>query len=166
MAMKLVKLWSMLSMPLILGACAIPQTVEIGSTEAQVIAARGNPTHRYRVGNEELLEYRHGPYGQKTYMARIGPDGKLISFQQVLTDEMFATIKIGAFTKEDVLHTVGAPSDRAYFPLSQLEVWSYPYRQYEVWDSFMHVGFDHGGIVRKMETTPDIRFRNDLFGPR
>lgn len=138
----------------------------LGDSAAQVLAARGTPTHRYRVGSEELLEYMHGPYGQETWMARIGSDGKLISFEQVLTDEKFATLKLGVTNKQDVLHTIGAPSEQTYFPLSRLEAWTYPYKQYGIWDSLMHVHFDHAGIVRKLEITPDMRFngRNDLFG--
>lgn len=144
----------------LLGGCSLPQPVTIGDSEAQVLAARGTPTHRYRIGNEELLEYMTGPYGQATWMARMGADGRLISFEQVLTEEKFATIEIGSTTREDVLHTIGAPSERTWLRLSRLEVWTYPYRQYDIWDSLMHVHFDHSGIVRKMENTPDFRFRD------
>ena len=140
-----------------LGACSLPQPVAIGYTEAQVLAARGTPTHRYRDGNEELLEYMTGPAGQQTWMARMGADGKLISFEQVLKEEKFATIQIGSATHEQVLHTIGAPSERTYLPLSQLEVWSYPYRQYDIWDKLMHVHFDRSGIVRRMEAAPEFR---------
>jgi hypothetical protein len=162
---NLAKLISMLGMLLILGACAIPKPVHVGDTEAQVLAARGTPTHRYSVGNEQLLEYMTGPYGQKTYMARLGPDGKLISFEQVLTDEKFGAIQIGISTKDDVLRLVGGPSEETYFPLSKLLAWTYPYKQYEVWDSLMHVHFDNSGIVRKLEVTPDYRYRRELIGP-
>ncbi|WP_233556220.1 hypothetical protein [Noviherbaspirillum sedimenti] len=148
------------------GACSLPQPVRIGDSQAQVLAARGAPTHRYRLGNEELLEYMYGPYGQETWMARIGADGKLTSFEQVLSDEKFATIRIGGATKQDVLHVIGAPSEQVYFPLSQLEAWTYPYKQYGIWNSLMHVHFDRAGIVRKMENTPDLRYQNqgNVFG--
>lgn len=149
----------------LLGACSLPQPVAIGYSEAQVLAARGTPTHRYRLGDEELLEYMTGPYGQETWMARLDANGNLLSFQQVLTEEKFSTIKVGSATREDVLHTIGAPSERTWLPLSRLEVWSYPYRQYDIWDSLMHVHFDTGGIVRKMENARDFRNRGmNLFG--
>ncbi len=143
---------------LLLGGCALPQPVYPGDSEAQVLAARGKPTNRYRVGNEELLEYMTGPYGEETWMARMGADGKLISFEQVLTNEKFASLRINEASREDVLHTIGAPSERSYLPLSKLEVWTYSYLESGVWHSLMHVHFDNGGIVRKMINTPNLQF--------
>lgn len=164
----LTKSISLLGMLLSLGACAIQKPVNVGDTEAQVIAARGTPSHRYRVGNEQLLEYNHLPYGQETYMARLGPDGRVISFKQVLTDETFASIRVNQDTKDDVLHLIGMPEDRVWYRLSRLEAWSYPYRENGVWNSIMSVEFDESGIVRKLVKTPDMRFLdrgNVLGGP-
>ncbi len=90
-------------------------------------------------------------------MARISADGKLISYEQVLTAQKFASIKIGESTKDDVLRMIGAPSETTYLTLSQLEVWSYPYKESGTWDSMMHVHFDNAGIVRKMLNGPDPR---------
>ncbi|MDB5840972.1 MAG: outer membrane protein assembly factor BamE [Herminiimonas sp.] len=141
---------------LTLGACGtVP--VNIGESEQQVIAKLGNPTHRYQDGNDRLLEYMQGPWGQATYMARIGPDGKLISYEQALAADKFAKIKIGESRKEDVLRTIGAPSETSYLSLPKLEVWSYPYRESNVWDSVMHVHFDDAGTVRQMMNAPDRR---------
>ncbi len=152
---------------MMLTACSIAKPVRIGDTEAEVLTARGTPTHRYQTGAEKLLEYNQGPWGQHTYMARIGPDGKLVSFEQVLTDHRFGDIKINEANKTDVLHRVGTPADRSYLQLSKLEVWSYPYKESGVWNSIMHVHFDQSGIVRKMVKGPDLRFdpdRGNLFG--
>jgi hypothetical protein len=152
-----------------LAACStlFPPPVNVGDTETDVIAKRGPPTHRYEDGRDHLLEYMHGPWGQETYMARIGPDGRIISFEQVLTTQKFATIKIGEATKSDVLRIIGHPSEISYLSLSELEVWSYPYKENRVWNSLMHVHFDKSGIVRKMLNSPDTRFEEDmrfLFG--
>lgn len=146
-----------------LGACSAlsPTPVAIGDSEAALVAKRGQPTHRYQDGNEQLLEYATGPWGQRTYIARLGPDRTVRSFEQVLTTEKFATIKIGEATKADVLRTIGSPSDTSYLSLSDLEVWSYPYKENDVWNSLMHVHFDRNGIVRKMLNGPDPRFDPD-----
>lgn len=148
---------------LVLGACAalIPAPVNIGDTESEVIAKRGHPTHRYQDGKDHLLEYALGPWGQKTYMARIDASGKIISFEQVLTSQKFATIKVGEATKDDVLRTIGAPTETSYLSLTDLEVWSYPYKESGVWNSMMHVHFDRAGIVRKMLNGPDPHFDPD-----
>lgn len=150
--------FSRLGIFLLLTACAATGPVHVGDTEAQVIAARGNPAHRYRLGNEQLLEYNYLPYGQETYMARLGADGRVISFQQVLTNEKFASIRLNQDTKEDVLHLIGTPEEKSWLPLPRLEVWSYPYKESGIWSSIMHVHFDESGIVRKLVSTPDARF--------
>jgi hypothetical protein len=127
-----------------------------GEPLAAVTAKKGRPTNTYRDGEATILEYATGPYGQVTYMARIGADGLLQSWQQVLNDQTFATVKPGVATKTDVLHTLGRPAETSYLPLSKLEVWSYRYKQSGVWDSMMHVHFDQGGIVRMMQNGPDL----------
>lgn len=144
-------------------ACSIlmPAPVNIGDSEADVIAKRGQPTHYYQDGKHRLLEYTTGPMGQQTYMARVDETGKVISFEQVLTTEKFATIKLNESTKSDVLRTVGAPGETSYLPLSDLEVWSYTYKQDWTWDSVMHIHFDKAGVVRKMINLPDPRYDTD-----
>jgi hypothetical protein len=146
-------------------ATLFPPDVAVGEPEANVIAKRGEPTHRYRVGNEQLLEYATGPWGQKTWMARIGPDGKVTSFEQVLSMQKFAAIKVGESTKNEVLHTIGTPSETSYLSLSDLEVWTYPYKENDVWNSLMHVHFDKSGVVRKMMNGPDPSRDPDLRFP-
>lgn len=140
-------------------SCAawVEPPVQRGQSESEVLQALGPPTHRYRAGQDILLEYMAGPMGQTTYMARIGPDGRLQSYEQVLTLEQFARIEIGAAQKDDVLHLVGAPSKTDYFPLTGLEAWSYPFKESGVWDSQMSVYFDDTGTVRKLENGFDPR---------
>ena len=165
--MKHFSAWAALMSIAMLAACAGfgAPPVTPGEPESAVLAKLGEPTHRYQIGPESLLEYMHGPWGQTTYMARIGPDHRLISYEQVLTVQKFATLQIGKSTKQDVLRTVGAPSDTSYLSLSDLEVWSYPYRESNTWNSVMHVHFDRNGIVQKMLSLPDPRFDPDRHFP-
>ena len=151
----------------IISGCAtvFPPPVAIGEPESRLIAERGQPTHRYQDGKDHLLEYAQGPWGQRTYMARIGPDGKVVSFEQVLTAQKFGTVKIGETTKNDILRMIGSPSETSYLPLRELEVWSYPYREHDVWDSVMHVHFDKAGVVQQMMNGPDPRRDPDLRFP-
>ena len=155
------------AIPFFLAACTtlLPSSVNIGDSEADVLAKRGQPTQRHQDGKDRLLEYATGPWGQRTYMARVGPDGKVVSFEQVLTVEKFATIKVGEATKSDVLKTIGGPSETSYLSLRDLEVWSYPYKEANVWNSIMHVHFDKAGTVRQMLNGPDMRFDPDLKFP-
>src|SRR5215212_2545324 len=123
-----------LSAAVAIAGCAGVQ-LNPGEAEPDVLAKLGPPTHRYQDGTDTLLEYMHGPWGQTTYMARIGPDKKLIAYDQVLTVQKFAQIQLGRATKGDVLKTIGAPSGTSYLPLPQLEVWTYPYKESNVWNS-------------------------------
>lgn len=136
-----------------------------GESEAQIVARLGEPTHRYGEGNTYLLEYMTGPWGQSTFMARMGADGRLISYEQVLDTAHFSMIVPGKSDKQHVLHTIGAPSATSYLSLPQLEVWSYPYRESNVWDSVMHVHFDKTGIVRMLQNGPDRRRTPDMAWP-
>jgi outer membrane protein assembly factor BamE (lipoprotein component of BamABCDE complex) len=126
-----------------------------GESQQQVVARLGQPSAVYRVPDATMLEYATGPFGQFTYMARLGPDSRLTSYEQVLTDAKFATVKVGVTNKEDVLHTFGRPAETSYLSRQKLEVWTYRYKQSDVWDAMMHVHFDGQGIVRMMMSGPD-----------
>ncbi len=141
----------------LLGGCAslLRQAPAIGDSEAIVQQKMGAPTAIYGAGNERIFEYATGPMGQFTWMARIGADGRLESYEQVLTGEKFATIKVDAATRDEVLHTLGRPAEKSFVALRDWEVWSYRYKEAGVWNSMMHVHFDRQGIVRQMLNGPD-----------
>lgn len=145
--------------PVLLYACAnwLTPPVQPGQSEADVIAALGKPTHVYQHGGARVLEYMHGPMGQTTDMARFGPDGKLIAYEQALTTQNFKAIKVGEDRKDDVLRRVGAPSEIRTFSRNHLEAWFYPYKEDNAWDSMMAVYFDDTGVVRKLDNGPDPR---------
>jgi hypothetical protein len=141
----------------VLGGCAglggPPPT--IGDSVDTVKLKLGQPTSVYSAGSEQLLEYAHGPMGQTTWMAHIGPDGRLTKYEQVLTGAKFATIKVGSATHSDVLRTIGRPAEKTTLPLRDLEVWAYRYKESDVWNSMMYVEFDRNGIVQEMLNGPD-----------
>lgn len=158
---------SLLLSVVLTSACSVltPAQLRAGETEAEVVAKLGQPTARIPDSNGYLLEYSRNPWGQAIDMARFSNDGRLISYEQVLTTAKFATIKLGIFNKTDVLRTVGHPSHTSYLPRQQLEVWTYPYKESGAWNSLMHIHFDNDGIVRKMENGQDLRFdRDSKFG--
>lgn len=136
-----------------------------GDTEAQVVAKRGPPSAVYQDGKDRLLSYAPGYNGQYSYMARIGPDGRLKSYEQVWTNEKFAEIKPNVSTSDDVLRIVGAPSMVQHYGRSTNIGWNYGYREAGAWNSMMTVYVDPQGIVRGLENGPDPRYDKDgLFG--
>lgn len=132
-----------------------------GMPVQEVIARKGAPAIEYPDGDTTLLEWPAGEWSQYAYMARIGPDGKLISYDNVRTREKFATIKVNQFNKNDVLRTVGHPTETEYLPLRKQEVWSYRYKEDGLWNSMMHIYFDSNGIVRGMENGQDPLYLRD-----
>jgi outer membrane protein assembly factor BamE (lipoprotein component of BamABCDE complex) len=152
----------LLLIPLLLSGCATPfgALPQPGTPQQDVVARMGTPAHRYQYGDQTLLEYPGGYYGQQTYMAHIGPDGRLIDYEQVRTVEKFGAIKINEATKADVLRTVGTPSETSWLSLPQLEVWSYRYKENNIWNSMMHIEFDRSGVVRKVENGRDPLYDN------
>ncbi|MCZ4065055.1 hypothetical protein NB636_00185 [Oxalobacter aliiformigenes] len=137
-----------------------------GMPVQQVIARNGPPAIEYPDGDTKVLEWPVSEWSQYAYMARIGPDGKLISYENVRTREKFATIKVNQFNKNDVLRTIGHPTETEYFPLKKQEAWSYRYKEEGIWNSMMHIYFDSSGIVRGMENGQDPLYLRDngFFG--
>ena len=138
---------------LALSGCATPPVP--GETADAVIARWGKPSAIHAAGQDRLYEYPSGPLGQFTWMARFGPDARLVSLEQVLTSEKFATLRVGQSTREEVMRTVGRPAEHAYLRLRDQEVWSYRYKEAGVWNSMMHVHFDRAGVVQMMQNGPD-----------
>jgi hypothetical protein len=149
----------------LLAACAgiLRTPPSPGDPKPVVLQKFGQPTGVYQTAQGEVLEYATGPFGQFTWMARLGPDGRLQRFEQVLTGEHFARLKIDVATKEDVLHALGRPAETSFLDLPQLEVWSYRYQESGVWNSMMHVHFNRAGVLKMMQNGPDPMFEEKRF---
>jgi hypothetical protein len=129
-----------------------------GATEAEIVSRIGKPTARYVDGNTVLLEYARGYWGQHTHMGRLGADGRLVSWEQVLTTEKFSELVLGESTKQDVLLKVGQPGEYTRIAKKNYEVWTYHYKQDGVWDSVIHLMFDKNGILQQMENGLDLMY--------
>jgi len=138
-----------------LTACAGLQPPDPGASSAAVESRLGPPTAIYRNGDDTVLEYAKGPAGQFTWMAHMGPDDRLKSFEQVLTAEKFATIQPRKDTKETVLHTFGRPAEHLHFVSVDGDVWAYRYKEQLAWNSMMYVEFDRKGVVQALVNGPD-----------
>jgi hypothetical protein len=147
-----------------LAGCGAMRTAPaVGDTVQAVQAKFGRPTAVYPAAGGQVFEYATGPMGQETWMATIGPDGRMSAFEQVLTSQKFATLKIGQANKAEVLRTIGRPAETSWLSLPKLEVWSYRYKESGVWNSMMHVHFDRSGIVRMMQNGPDPMYEDRDF---
>jgi hypothetical protein len=147
-----------LALILSLSACAplVRRTPAVGAPMAEVTAKLGRPDAVYPDPNGgQVLEYRGQPMGQFQHMARIGPDGRLQSYEQVLTSENFARVEVDHWSKDDILRNFGRPAEVSRDRVNDDEVWSYRYKEKGVWDSMMNVYFNRRGIVLRMSNSPD-----------
>jgi outer membrane protein assembly factor BamE (lipoprotein component of BamABCDE complex) len=157
-----------LALVLSLSACApmIRRTPPVGAPLAEVTAKLGKPDAVYPAPDGgQVLEYRGQPMGQFQYMARIGADGRLLSYDQVLTTENFANVKVGSWNKDDVLRHFGRPAEVTRYRLEEGEIWSYRYKEQGVWNSEMNVDFNARGAVLRMFNTPDPLLDDRFKGP-
>lgn len=130
-----------------------------GDSMETVQSKMGVPSAIHNLPSGTQYEYS-GPYAQHAHMARFNPEGKLVSFEQVRTGQRFATLKPGVATKADVLASVGQPSETSRVHMHNYEVWSYRYKENDVWNSMMHVHFDQNGVVQLMQSGPDPMFED------
>lgn len=97
------------------------------SSEAEVRDVMGQPDHVREEGDGvRTLEYPKGPNGVRTWMFRIGSDGKLADYQQVLTEENFNQLQKG-MSREQVRDLLGRPRSVVPFARKQEEVWDWKY---------------------------------------
>ena len=126
-----------------------------GDSRGAVLDRLGRPTNIYADGADTLLEYAYGPSGQYTWMARLGPDNRLRSYEQVLTSAKFATVKLHKDNKDTILRIFGRPMQVTHYASVDGDVWLYRYKEQDVWNSVMAVEFDRQGVVQAMVNGPD-----------
>lgn len=126
-----------------------------GDSADAVRARLGQPTQVYRSGADTVLEYAYGPLGQQTWMARLGPDGRLRSYEQVLTSARFAAVRPGVDTQDSILLAFGRPARVTRYASVDGDVWLYRYKEQDVWNAMMAVEFDRRGVVQALVNGPD-----------
>jgi len=124
------------------GASLVPG----GSTEAEVRATMGTPALTFDEGGARRLVYPRGPLGLETYMADIGPDGRVVSVGNVLRDETFFQVRPG-MTKDEILRLIGPPGETMAFPRSQTHAWDYRYMDTWGYRAIFSVTFNAQDVV-------------------
>lgn len=147
-----------------LSGCFTPswQTIPAGASEADVRAKLGPPREIYTLspGVTRWL-YPTQPMGQHTVAADIDAQGRVRDVKEVLTSREFAKAEIGKWTQHDVLVHFGKPVETSYFPLMKREVWTYRFKQDDVWNTLMHFYFSPDGVLRTTQTSPDPLYDPD-----
>ena len=157
--MNTVRLSSLLSSLLaacLLAACAGygPQSFSTGAPRDAVMRTMGVPTARLpQPGGGERLEYARGPYGRHTYMLDFDVEGRLLRWEQVLTEAKFNTIRAGMDASE-VLALIGHSFEQRVVGWSVKQtVWAYRYET--PFCQWFQVGLDPQGKVVDTSYGPD-----------
>lgn len=98
------------------------------ATLGDVVAEMGEPAMRWKnADGGEQLAYPRGPTGPHTYMAMIGPDGRLQKIEQVLDMRHFARVEAGKSDQAAVLRLLGPPVPQwtVYFAARDELVWEW-----------------------------------------
>ncbi|MFK7962707.1 MAG: outer membrane protein assembly factor BamE [Burkholderiaceae bacterium] len=157
------KLLSALFVLLMLSGCDYyaSKTLKPGvSTESDVRALMGRPELIWAENDgTRVLEYPRAPAGHETYMVTIGPDGKFVSMENMLTEARFEQVKAG-MNRDQVRRMLGKPSEIEFFTLSRQEVWSFKHIGSMADSDMFNVHFDMSGIVQKLSVTRDPQYDN------
>jgi hypothetical protein len=117
------------------------------STEAEVRGVMGPPAAEFaNPDGSRSLAYPRGPLGTQTYMADVGPDGRVRGVRAALNDDTFHQIRPG-MTRDEVLRLIGPPGDVMSF--ARLQQVSWEYRFVDTWGyrAIFSVNFDPDWLV-------------------
>jgi hypothetical protein len=140
-------------------ACASPERIVPGTSEAEVRDKVGDPVavHVLPPDGVRRLEY-DGPNEQFTWMVDLNAAGRVERVRQVRTLENFRSLKFGQDDMETVRREFGRPYGVQYYRLSGNTAWLYPYREAGAFEMMMGVIFDPKGRVLRLESGHDPRW--------
>jgi hypothetical protein len=120
------------------------------SSAAEVEAVMGPAADKRPGANAEtVLWFPRMPYGDGTYAARVGADGRLIAIEQRLTEENIARLERGKTTADQVLDVVGPPYRVDQFPRMEREIWTYKLQVFP-FPKALFVQFSPDRVVREV----------------
>jgi len=101
------------------------------SSVQEVEKVMGAPAEtRSGPGGETWYYYPRQPYGRKTFVARIGQDGRLVALEQRLTDENVAKVIPNTTNVEQVRDLFGPPYQVLRIDRMERDVWTWHMRRF------------------------------------
>lgn len=128
------------------------------SMRPEVLASMGEPAMAWKnPDGSQQLAYPRGPSGKQSFMAYLGPDGRLQRIEKVLDGSQFQRIRPG-MSKDEVLRILGPPGTpytQFYARRNEL-AWSWLFCSHNA-EEFFDVMFDDAtGIVRSTGQHPNL----------
>jgi hypothetical protein len=152
----------------ILGALLVSACAGYGGSDLKpgiamrpdVIASMGRPAMSWKnPDGSEQLAYPRGPAGTQTFMAYLGPDGRLLSIEKVLDGSQFHRVRSGMH-KDEVLRVLGPPGPEwtEFYSRRNELAWSWLFCNDWSRQEFFDVMFDDAtGIVRSTGRHPQLK---------
>lgn len=130
-----------------------PTRLAPGASAEAIRAQLGEPSGRYTMPEGRArLEYARGPFGRETWMLDVDANGALLKATQVLNEATFGTLKAG-MTRDEVLRSIGRPSEVGFVGWQKQTVWNYRYAS--PFCQWFQVGLGQDGIVQDTGYGPD-----------
>lgn len=139
---------------LALSACKSSSSdFEPGQTTLQEILNRmGQPSMAWTEPDGSLqIEFSHLANKQGNFMAWMRPDGRLLRFEQVLTEARVADLKPG-LNRDQVRRQLGRPSVMEHLPQSDIWHWALPEQKTEA--AQVDIYFNEQGLLEKIAHSP------------
>lgn len=150
---------------LLIAGCAAFEPPRPFTTEAEAIAARGQPEKRWDNGDgTTTLEFSNQPFGHQTLLVTVDQSGVVLNQYDALSADNLARVERG-MTKDDVSRLLGTHRSEQTFRRSGEEVWDWNiYNDGPGVATLFNVHFVDGKVVRTSRT---YIFPNDggLTGP-
>ncbi|MDO9599579.1 MAG: hypothetical protein Q7J47_17835 [Azoarcus sp.] len=155
----------LLACALALGGCAAFEPARPFTTEAEALAARGEPTRRWQ--NDDgttTLEYATQPFGHTCLMVQLDEGGIVLRQWDALDNDNLVQVRKG-MSPEEVARLLGEHRSVQTFTLSGEEVWDWNIRNYGPGiATLFNVHFIDGKVARTSQTYVYPR-EGGMFGP-
>jgi hypothetical protein len=130
------------------------------SSEHDVRAIMGQPAETQPLANGDTVYwYPQLPWGHVSYAALIAPDGRLVAFEQRLTEGNISKIVRGQTTAREVHDLLGPAWQPQRYGNLERDVWTYPMRvPGHALPKWYVVQLSYDGIVRETYLFDDPQF--------
>lgn len=159
------RLGGVLALGLALSGCANMAETVPGTPYTSVQAEFGRPTLTCPLPDGGVRAvWSQQPFGQYAWGTNVSSDGRVGVVTQILSDKVFEQLSDGVWDTDRVQCEFGPPAsiDGVGLPGNIKTVWSYRYKQYDVWNSLMYVFFDPAtNLVIDHYPGPDPMFMYD-----
>jgi hypothetical protein len=103
-----------------------PRADLIGQDRVTAIAQMGTPEREVATPSGSTLHFVKGPAGSHTYFVHLDHNQRVTSWEQVLTEARFDSIKPG-MTQEEVINVIGISKSTFGLARERGSIWHYRY---------------------------------------